>query len=88
MDWENFTFYWTPFNIEVLTEVQLIYLAVFVSGVYILFQMLFITGCYKILHMTPCAACFPGGSEVKNLPANAGAIGDMVRSLGQEGPLQ
>ena len=28
---------------------------------------------------------FPGGSGVKNLPANAG---DVVRSLGQEDPLE
>ena len=59
-----------------------------VLGVHILFQMLFIIGYYKILHMAPCALCFPGGSEVKNLPANAGPQETWVRSLGQEDPLQ
>ena len=52
------------------------------SGVYILFQIFFIIGYYKILHTTACAVCFPGGSEVKNLPANAGATGDMGSILG------
>ena len=31
---------------------------------------------------------FPGDSVVKNLPANAGAVGDAVQSPGQEDPLE
>jgi len=31
---------------------------------------------------------FPGGTEVKNLPANAGDTRDVVRSLGGEEPLE
>ena len=31
---------------------------------------------------------FPGGTVVKNLPANAGDIRTRVRSLGQENPLE
>ena len=31
---------------------------------------------------------FPGGSVVKNPPANAGDTGDAVRSLGREDPLE
>ena len=31
---------------------------------------------------------FPGGSVVKNLPANEGDLGDEVWSLGQEDPLK
>ena len=31
---------------------------------------------------------FPGGPVVKNPPANAGARGDVVQSLGQEDPLE
>ena len=31
---------------------------------------------------------FPGGSVVKNLPAIAGDVRGMVRSLGWEGPLE
>ena len=31
---------------------------------------------------------FPGGSVVKNLPANTGDIRDTVQSLGQEDPLE
>ena len=30
----------------------------------------------------------PGGSEVKNLPVNAGDTGDMGSILGQEDPLE
>ena len=30
----------------------------------------------------------PSGSVVKNLPANAGAAGDEVQSLGREDPLE
>ena len=31
---------------------------------------------------------FPGGSVVKNLPANTGATGDAIWSLGQEDPFE
>ena len=31
---------------------------------------------------------FPGGAVVKNPPASAGDAGDVVRSLGQEDPLE
>ena len=31
---------------------------------------------------------FPGGSVVKNLPANTGDVGDMGPSLGQKDPLE
>ena len=31
---------------------------------------------------------FPGGSVVKNMPTNAGAVETLVRSLSQEDPLQ
>ena len=31
---------------------------------------------------------FPGGSEVKNLPANSGDTGDVGSCLGQKGPLE
>ena len=31
---------------------------------------------------------FPGGAVVKNPPASAGGAGDVVRSLGQEDPLE
>ena len=31
---------------------------------------------------------FPGGAVVKNPPASAGGAGDVVRSLGQEEPLE
>ena len=31
---------------------------------------------------------FPGGSVVKSPPANAGAAGDAVQSLGREDPLE
>ena len=34
------------------------------------------------------ARTFPGGSVAKNLPANAGATGDIVQFLGQEDPLE
>ena len=32
--------------------------------------------------------CFPGGAEVKNLPANAGETRDAGSILGQEDPLE
>jgi len=31
---------------------------------------------------------YPGGTVVKNMPANAGNIGDMVQSLSGEDPLE
>ena len=36
----------------------------------------------------PLGLGFPGGSVVKNPPANAGAVGDSSSTLGKEDPLE
>ena len=41
-----------------------------------------------IIKVTMLYSSFPGGTEVKNLPANAGDTRDVVRSLGGEEPLE
>ena len=41
-----------------------------------------------IIKVTVLYSSFPGGTEVKNLPANAGDTRDVVRSLGGEEPLE
>ena len=40
------------------------------------------------LHLLTTQEEFPGGSVIKNLSANAGDTGDLVRSLGWENPLE
>ena len=44
------------------------------------FRFFSIIGYYKILNLFPCAMGFPGGSVIKNVPANTGDTGSIPRS--------
>ena len=42
---------------------------------------------FNLVQLYLCNWGFPGGTVVKNMPANAGDTGDMGLNLGQEDPL-